>query len=104
MKGRWQIEQMYKRTRTRMRFKPTHLADDEKILPLHHAVLDHGLDALPHLGLVAVEERPVDVPVAGRDGYFHRFCDLTGSGLTRQGRRSVLRLCFAEHKPPHHSK
>lgn len=41
----------------------THLANNEKILSLDHAILDHGLNALAHLDLVLVDIRPINVPV-----------------------------------------
>lgn len=54
----------------------THLANNEKILPLDHSILDHVLNTLSHLCLVLVDKRPIDVPVPGRDGCFHRVCNL----------------------------
>lgn len=46
------------------RKRPTaHLADNEKILSLDHAVLDHGVNALSHLRLVLVDISSINVPV-----------------------------------------
>lgn len=59
-----------------------HLANNEKILPLDHAILDHGMDALSHLRLVLVDKRSINVPVTRWDGRFHRRCDLAGGRLT----------------------
>ncbi len=62
-----------------------HLANNEKILSLGHAILDRGPNALSHLGLVLVDKRSINVPVTRWDGRFHRLCDLARGRLTDKG-------------------
>ncbi len=60
----------------------TDLADNEKILSLHHAFLNHGVNTLSHLCFITVGKRSVDVPVTCSDGFFHRLCDFSWGRLT----------------------
>lgn len=60
-----------------------YLADYEKVLSLHHSLVNHGTDAVPNFVLVFIDMGPVDVPVAGQDGRFHRLGDLTWRRLER---------------------
>lgn len=60
-----------------------HLANNEKILSLNSAILDHGPDSLSHLGLVLVDKCSINVPVTCWDGCFHRLCDLAWGRLRK---------------------
>lgn len=62
----------------------THFANNEKILSLDHAVLDHGLDPLSHLPLVLVDIRSINVPVTRWDGSFYCLCDLARGRLAER--------------------
>ena len=48
---------------------------DEEFLPLHNPLLEHLLQSLPDLHFIAVDERTVNVPVSGPDGFFHGRCN-----------------------------
>lgn len=47
------------------------LTDDEELLPLHHSLVNHGLNSSPDFRFVLVHVGRVDVPVPGTDGRLH---------------------------------
>lgn len=61
--------------------RSTHLAGEEDVLPLDHALGDLGADAVADFRLVAVDEGAIDVPVAGVDGVLDGLLDFAGLGL-----------------------